>query len=143
MHRSSTRRAPRGLFGEQPDGHPFLVRKFISYDSKLQLESLNHVHANAINTEPTFPRLPANRTYRRDDGIDEIDPKLPSTMTLADGRIGWKAVIQSSRLNVASAPKNGHSRSGQVHSADRISARRQSCASALYRGQRLITPARK
>jgi hypothetical protein len=33
-----------------------------------------------------------------------MDPKLPFTKTLADGRVGWEAVIRSSRLNEASAP---------------------------------------
>jgi hypothetical protein len=32
-------------------------------------------------------------------------PKLPFTMTLADGRVGWEAAIRSSHLNDASAPE--------------------------------------
>jgi hypothetical protein len=38
-----------------------------------------------------------------------MDPKLPFTKTLADCRVGWKAVIRSSRLKDAKCPRTRHS----------------------------------
>jgi hypothetical protein len=36
--------------------------------------TLNHAHANAINSERAFPRLSAKPTYRQLHRIDEFDP---------------------------------------------------------------------
>jgi hypothetical protein len=47
---------------------------------------LNHIHANAINTELTIPRLPPNRTYRRYHGIDELDPERKSAVAPRETR---------------------------------------------------------
>src|SRR5665811_2279169 len=70
-----TRHAAWLIREEQPDGGPFIFREFIPHDSRLRFRSLNHANADDFNTEPVFPRLPANRTYRGRGKTDQIDPK--------------------------------------------------------------------
>jgi hypothetical protein len=62
---------------EWPFG-PFIVREFIPHDSRLQFGSLNHANPDAFSTEPAFPRLPANWTYRGHGKIDQNDPHRTS-----------------------------------------------------------------
>src|SRR6266852_490500 len=67
---------PRWLLARQ--GDPLVVGGFMPHDSRLRLRNLNHVHADAINTELAFPKLPANRTRCRHGGTDENDPEPTS-----------------------------------------------------------------
>jgi hypothetical protein len=53
---------------------------------------------------PSFNQQESSFSPSRKPFFDSIDPKLPFTTTLADGRVGWEAAIRSSRLNDPSAP---------------------------------------
>jgi hypothetical protein len=71
--RAAKRGTPRSLFATAR-WQPTRVREFIPHESGLGLANLNHVHANPIDAELPFPKLPANRTYGGHRGIDAIDP---------------------------------------------------------------------
>jgi hypothetical protein len=68
------------------------------------------------HAEAVFRQLRKLSDFHAENSLDTATPDIENSEP--NFRRGWEAVIRSSRLNVASAPKNGHSRSGQVHSAE-------------------------
>jgi hypothetical protein len=49
-----TRDTARFVRKHRADDTPFAVGEFVAHDSKLQFKSLNHVYADATNTEMRF-----------------------------------------------------------------------------------------
>jgi hypothetical protein len=92
-------------------GHAFYVRNVKPYASTIAtniVASWADVPNCLGSGTPVWPRRP-NFRYGSTPVIENSEPNL---------RKGWKADIRSSRLNDASAPENGHSRSWQVRSEE-------------------------